>query len=459
MQRAPVLATAACALALGAGPALAQGAVDLESVVREQQRQIERLQRRIEAMDKQQQGLRAPPSTTLPPPDPRVSELERRVDELQKAQGDSASKTVTAGSFPGSFLIPGSDTSIKIGGYVKADLIYDADDIGSEDLFATSTINTEGKKRQGRTRAHARQTRLNLDARKPSDYGPIRAFVEGDFFGAGGNQNSSNSTSFRIRHAFGEIGRLTAGQTWSTFMDVSVVPDTLDFEGPNSELFVRQGQFRWTEPLGQGLTIAFAVENPEGDFSNDGGLNLDQLPDGVVRLRWEQDWGHLQTAFLGRELRFDDGEKNDSEFGYGLTLSGSLKVPLLHPKDKIAFQVNYGDGIGRYITDLGGGGFDARVDNDGNLDNIQAFGVLAQGQHFWADNWRSTLAYGFLTVDNADGAAGTSLETSQYVAVNLIWSPVPSVDLGIEYLWGYLEVENGSSGTANRVQASATWRF
>lgn len=460
MKRAQGLATAVGLLALAGGPAFAQGPArtDLERTVREQQRQIERLQQRLEELERARGGLQRPASATLPPPDPRLESLERRVEELQKAQAETAARTVSEGSFPGSFKIPGSDASIKIGGYVKADLIYDFDDIGSEDLFVTNSIRTEGKNRKGRTRLHARQTRLNVDVRKPTEWGPARAFVEGDFFGAGGNQNVSNSTGFRIRHAFAELGKLTAGQTWSTFMDVSVVPDTLDFEGPNSELFVRQAQFRWTETLAPGLTLAFAVENPEGDFANDGGLNLDRLPDGVVRLRWEQDWGHLQTAFLARELRFDDGENEDSEFGYGLTLSGSLKLPFLHPKDKLAFQVNYGDGIGRYVTDLGGGGFDARVDN-GRLDTVQAFGVMVQGQHWWADNWRSTLAYGFLTVDNADGAPGDTLETSHYVAANLIWSPVPNVDIGIEYLFGYLETENDFSGAANRVQAAVTWRF
>lgn len=450
---AALLALTPATLARAADPA------ELERLVRQQQQQIEQLQRKLGELERSGR-LATPPSTTLQPPDPRLQTLERRVEELQKAQAETAAKAGGPGSFPGSFKIPGTDASIKIGGYVKLDAIHDFDDVGSEDLFVTGAIRTEGKNRKGRTRLHARQSRLNVDVRKPTEYGDVRTFVEGDFFGAGGNQNVSNSTSFRLRHAFGEVGQFLAGQTWSTFMDVSVIPDTLDFEGPNSELFIRQGQLRWTQPVGEGLTVAFAIENPEGDFSGpNGDLNLDQLPDGVVRLRWEPSWGHLQTAFLARDLRFDDGENEDEQFGYGLTLSGSLELPFLHPKDKLAFQVNYGDGIGRYITDLGGGGFDARVDNQGDLDSIQAFGVMVQGQHWWSDRWRSTLAYGYLTVDNADGAPGNTLESSQYVAANLVWSPVPSVDLGIEYLWGYLETENDRSGAANRIHAAVTWRF
>lgn len=442
---------------LGAGGAAAQSGSGEIGVLRQE---IERLQRRLDELEAGARPASGAATGGSAAQQAKIQTLEKKVDQLERTQQQAAAQVVTGGDFPGSFRLPGTDLSVKIGGYVKADLIHDFDDIGSEDLFVTSTINTGGNKRQGRTRLHARQSRLNIDARRPSEYGPVRAFIEGDFFGSSGNQNVSNSSDFRLRHAYGEIGGLIAGQTWSTFMDVSVIPDTLDFEGPNSELFIRQAQFRWTQPLSEDLSLALAVENPEGDISGpDGDLNLDGYPDGVVRLRWDQDWGHLQTAFLARELRVDDGEKGDGEFGYGLTLSGSLKVPQLHPKDLVAFQVNYGDGIGRYITDLGGAGLDAVQDDDGNLDTVEAFGVMVQGQHWWNDRWRSTLAYGYLTAEPSGNAPETALNESHYLATNLIWSPIPSVDIGGEYLWGYLETEEDRSGAANRLQASVTYRF
>lgn len=255
---------------MGAGAARAQGsrAVDLQQLVREQQRQIWRLQQRIEELEKAREGLRRPATHRLQPSDPRLQTPERKVEELQKERQTAESEAVTTGSFPGWFGIPGGDASIEIGGYVKADPIDDVDDVGSEDLFVTNSIRTEGKNRPGRKRLHARQTRL--DVREPTEWGPARAFVEGDFFGAGGDQNV--------------------------------------------------------------------------------------------------------------------------EFGCGLTSSGSLELPRLHAEDELGFQVSYGDGIGRYITDPGGGGFDARVDDDGDLDRVRAFGVIGQVQHWWADTWRSTLA-------------------------------------------------------------------
>ena len=46
----------------------------------------------------------------------------------------------------------------------------------------------------------------------------LGSFIEGDFYG-GGNQSFSNSTSFRLRHAYITYGNWGFGQTWSNFME------------------------------------------------------------------------------------------------------------------------------------------------------------------------------------------------------------------------------------------------
>ena len=52
--------------------------------------------------------------------------------------------------------------------------------------------------------------------------------MEGDFYSSG--------DQFRLRHAYGEIGDLLVGQTWTTFTDVAAAPATLDFEGSVSSV-------------------------------------------------------------------------------------------------------------------------------------------------------------------------------------------------------------------------------
>src|SRR2546425_4145351 len=51
--------------------------------------------------------------------------LQRKVNELEEAQRKTApTGAVTASAIPGSFTLPGSNTSIKLGGYVKFDAVY-----------------------------------------------------------------------------------------------------------------------------------------------------------------------------------------------------------------------------------------------------------------------------------------------------------------------------------------------
>ena len=78
--------------------------------------------------------------------------------------------------FKGGLIIRGRDVAMKIGGYVKADFIYDFDPIDSTDSFITTTIPV-GAPPHMNARFHARQTRLNVDTRWPACRETVRAFV------------------------------------------------------------------------------------------------------------------------------------------------------------------------------------------------------------------------------------------------------------------------------------------
>jgi hypothetical protein len=135
---------------------------------------------------------------------------------------------------------------MKIGGYTKGDLYYDVDqDLG--DTFNTVFLSADGAAtKEPSFRAHARQTRVNLTTWTPTDVGQVKTFIEGDFFGDGGNELLSNSTALRLRHAFGQLSTdnwdFLVGQTWTNFMGLKTIPDTIDFHGPTGFPFVRQGQ-------------------------------------------------------------------------------------------------------------------------------------------------------------------------------------------------------------------------
>jgi hypothetical protein len=408
---------------------------------------IKALQRRVEALEAQQEKKETISSEIEKPT--VSSEIEKLKDEL--------ALTVKKGDFPGSWKRPGSNMSFKIGGYVKLTFYKDFDFMPSGDFFIQTQIPVSGtpeSKKDGETRFNARESRINLDIRGSTPFGRARAFIEGDFFGSG--------DSFRLRHAYGEGVHVLAGQTWSNFMDISAWPELLEIEGPDSSAFARQGQFRWTQTVRKDLTVAVALEDPNGDFTIDGVADSEEdsnskWPDFTSHIRYEDSWGHLQWGGLVRQIRFDDGiGKKDDVIGWGTAVSGIISP---FGQDNIQFQAAYGEGIGRYIQGLIGTGSDAAPDSSGGLKALPAGGFNAGYQHWWTDTLRSTVAgqYGF--VDNSSGQPGTAVKNWQGGAINLVWNPLPRLLLGVEFGWGRNEVKDGRDGRAQRIQTSTQFNF
>lgn len=389
---------------------------------------------------------------------------------------------VRRGSFEGSFELPDTETSIRIGGYAKADLIVDLDDPGAEDWFITSTIPAQPRDDNPSSRIHARQSRINVEARQPTALGEMQIFIEGDFFGGGGNQLISNSHELRLRHAFGQVGPILAGQTWSNYIDVAALPETLDFEGPPGTTTTRQPQIRYSRALGDGWTFAAAAENPEGDVLDDStSTTLDGFVDLTLRTRWYGDFGHLHLSTVLRDLAADrqaadpaiTEPETDHAFGWGANFSGVVYLDTRR-RDHLSFQVNFGEGIGRYIQDFAGFGADATLEPGGgkDLDPRSAIGAHVSAQHWWTERWRSNLVLGYAGLENFDrgelnAPAPGSLEAfdnSQYLAANLIWSPVSQLNVGAEFLAGRREFfDDGTIGDddriAKRVQTSVQFLF
>ncbi len=398
---------------------------------------IKALQRRVEALEAQQETK------------------ESASQEIQMPKDDSL-LPVLKGDFPGSIKRPGSEMSFKIGGYVKLTGYKDTDFMPSGDLFIKTQIPVSGtpdSRKDGETRLNARESRINLDIRGPSPFGRGRGFIEGDFFGS--------DNTFQLRHAFLELGHALAGQTWSTFMDISAWPEYLEIEGPDGSIFALQGQFRWTQSFSDDLDVAIAIEDPNGDFTINGVADSDnensKWPDVTSHIRHEYSWGHLQLGGLVRQIRFDDGMGNkDDVIGWGTTLSGRIDP---FGQDSIQFQGIYGEGVGRYITGLIGTGSDAAPDSSGNLKALPAGAFFAAYQHWWTDTLRSTVGGEYGVVDNSTGQPGTATKNWQGAAVNLVWNILPRLLLGVELNWGRHEVKDGRDGTAHRIQTSTQFNF
>lgn len=333
----------------------------------------------------------------------------------------------------------------RLGGYVKVDFIHDFNEIGSTDSFDPRTIPTDDQTGIN-TRIHARQTRLNLDVRGPTEMGPLRVFVEGDFFGEG--------NAFRMRHAYGTVDGLLGGQTWSTFMDEDTMPETLDFESPIAFPLVRQAQIRYTHDLGDGSYAAIAVEDPDSDIIAPpvAGEVEEATPDLTGRLRWKHGLGHSQLGLFAGSARYNpDVGDADTAFLWGLNLSTKLDVC---ERDKMFVQVTYGDGIGRYR-----GGITAAPDAAGDLEPVEVFAAMLGFEHHWSEELRSTVTYSWGTADVPDGAGPDAVELLEYLAANLIWQFTSKTWFGVEYLYGAREDADEARGEAHRFQASIRFNF
>ncbi|MFL6353401.1 MAG: DcaP family trimeric outer membrane transporter, partial [Bryobacteraceae bacterium] len=183
-----------------------------------------------------------------------------------------------------------------------------------------------------------RQSRFGVKTFTPTRFGELKTIFEFELFGTGVD---AGQTTFRLRHAWGELGQVGAGQTWSPFMDPDVFPNSVEYWGPNGMVFFRNVQVRWT-PWRKGDSEAvIALERPGA--SAEGGVyrNFIELqniqprfpaPDFSGHYRLSREWGHFQVAGLVRKIGWHDLTPTDqfnisgSAVGWGVNLSSNIKV-------------------------------------------------------------------------------------------------------------------------------------
>ena len=349
----------------------------------------------------------------------------------------------TNDDFSQGLVVEGKNAALKIGGYVKLDLIYDFNPIDNTDSFDVSSIPIGAPPRTN-SRMHVRQTRLNFDTRFKTDFGIAKAFVEGDFF--------SDGNQFRLRHAYGELNQFLGGQTWTTFANIDAAPATLDFEGSVSSITPRRAQVRWTIPVyNDDVTLALALEDSTTAIELPPGTQITGdtrtiSPDFVARLRRTRDGGNFQIAGIVRRIGFQPtGEPVVTGNAWGLNFS---QVAELSPDNKVYWQINYGDGIASLL----GGLPDITPTGPDSAALLGYFGWMVGTTHEWNDKLSSNFTFAESHFRNTAGQPSSDINNLTYLAANMIWTPLDSVELGIEYLYGKREDISGASGLANRIQ-------
>jgi hypothetical protein len=463
---------------------------DQKNQIEKQQKQIDRQQGQISSQTKLLEGMQTQLDQLAQemgkeqaPSDEQVA-LQEGLASLQEKLDAIPEDPVSAmgeEDFPGSIRVPGTNAAMKIGGFVKATFVKSLDPLQSTDRFVVGSIPVGGASPgvEEETSLTANQTRLNLEMREKTPVGDLRAFVEGDFAGS--------DDQFRLRHAYGQYGMLLTGKTWSTFYDAQAAPETVDFEGINGRTSLRQTQIRLFPRIGRDWNLQLALEDPNSEVSevdltgssDPGDPNFNEnfgseiisdgvsdLPDFVISVTrdWFKRW-HIKTAFVWHQVRAQYSQEArlpvKDEQGWGLSASGSIKSPWFDERDNIKFQLLYGDGVGRYISDTNTvGGQDGVFKLDGSgiktLPIVAGFGAY---QHWWADSIRSTFVASFVDIDNLDFQPGGAYEQTLRLSGNLFWSPTQRVDIGTELLWGKRTNNNGEDADAMQFQIATKFRF
>jgi hypothetical protein len=408
----------------------------------------------------------------------QINGLQRKMRELEEQQQSSERKqdavtasAVTAGATKGSFKLPGSNTSVTLGGYVKLDAVFTNPSAGvgsAADLFlqpnAIADAPGAADNEHNQVKFGARESRLFVKTATPTAWGNLTTYLEGDFYGADGNESVSNSNGPRLRHAYGSLGHLLGGQTWTNFMYAPSLPETLDFGGPVGQIFNRQAQLRWTQAFDGGSSIAgghwsVALENPESVVTVPGGASFraddDHVPDITGQVVFDTSHGKVAVSGVVRQIRADAEAPAvvDQRMGGALSVAGV--IPAIG-EDDFRFVAAAGNAIGRYAN-----GFfqDGVVDAGGSIKLPRQWSWYAGYRHFWRENLRSNLVLSSARQSNPAGTPGGANRSTHSVHANLIWSPVANTDLGVEYIFADRETEDRLKGRLNRFQASAKYAF
>jgi hypothetical protein len=378
---------------------------------------------------------------------------------------------------PGVFKVPGTDSTIKLYGFVQLDTTLDfSGRVGNIEENDWATIlpavpdddSPEADQKKPQLYLTARTSRFGIQTSTPTKVGNVGIRLEGDFNGPNADQSETftNSVVFRLRHAYGTVGGLLLGQTWTTFLDLGAYPDVVDFNGPGTIALVRNPMARYTLKLAPGATLALAAENARG--AQFGGTKFQTLPDFHANLTYGAKWGHVSVRAVTQQFNeFLGAADPATKFGFAGAASGSFKVG----GDTLVAQFAGGPGIGRYLLNsLGTGGSGAgayTLDANDELDLWTVLGYHVGYTHVWNSQFRSNVVWAqtFIQdakVDGVEADNGVQKELMQ-AFVNTFWSFAKNAQLGVEYSYGqWKSFTNGTperTGTQNRVNANVNFSF
>jgi len=316
-----------------------------------------------------------------------------------------------------------------------------------------------------------RQTRLGFKTSFPTQLGELKTQFEYEMFGTGAD---AGQTTFRLRHAYAELGKFGVGQYWSPFMDIDIFPNSVEYWGPNGMVLFRNVQFRYM-PIQGDTRLTIALERPGRSADQgvyEGRIELENvegrfpLPDLSAEYRQALPFGYVELAGMLRRIEWEDLNEDEFELsggatGWGLNLTTNINIG---ENDVFRGGVVYGEGIQNYMNDAP---VDIGIRN--NFSDpvspvegvaLPMIGLSAFLDHTWSDKFSTSVGYSMLDIENSDAQTDDSYKKGQYALINLLYYPAENFLAGFEYQWGHREnFRDGWNTSVSRIQFSFKYNF
>ena len=417
--------------------------------------------------------------------------------EAQEQRRVAPAAAVEAGSKPKSWKLPGTNTSMNIGGFTILQFDYDLNGTSSYGPANAPVDGTANARRQGNFNLDARQSRFFISTSTPTDWGDLKTHIEIDANGSGGTPSTSAKTQYssgqgpamRLRKAYGQLGPVLAGQETTTFF-VPGAGERTDVATPflGGSAF-RLGMVKYTHSFGGGTMLQVGIEDPIGINETPanagvlalngttkpkgaGGFNatsaLDQVPAFVGQLSHAWSSGSAGVSFMARKITVDNGGGlDDSTISWGIGYGAGW---IINKQFRVGAQGIYGKAMGMYS-----GGSPVLVTSSGlasntfEIDGVKTYGGAAFIQWRFTDTMRANFLYGREQY-SYDGqkadlnalspvAAGNPVDYTQQMAANIMWQPVPAVNIGLQYEYTIASINNSPNAKQSRLELAFRYSF
>ena len=354
----------------------------------------------------------------------------------------------------------GSQTTFHSGGAIKALLIHDSNVTGLGANIPANALLLRNN--DSETKIDASLSQFKLGAKTEFDSGrTVDTLFVMDF-----NANNDGTMSPRLREALVNLdlgtGRLIAGQTWSTLMDMKNIPPSIAEATLSGVAFKRQPLIRWSQNV-DSFQYDIALESGKNSaFRNVPDIispdKAGAIPDLVGAVEWNGSTGWIRTSAVLSSTRFEHNDETNSKLGYGVQISGGWNISEGH---RLTLLTYTGEGTEQYLLGLSDSGATWKPE-DQKLELTKTQSVMGSYQHQWSENWKSAFAYGKVQTFGTAWKTHYGLDSfvsTEYGMANLLWEIEKDLTMGLEYNYSKYNRSLIGDRDNHRFMLGINWHF